>query len=88
MAMTAIATAARAPFLEGVACYVCGSTDHRDFIVAQDDLGGTPVHDAMAVAHVIRGDLVQTRHVNVEVDCASELFKISGPTASSITISS
>jgi inosine-uridine nucleoside N-ribohydrolase len=39
------------------------------------DLGGTPVHDAMAVAHVIRGDLVQTRHVNVEVDCASELCR-------------
>jgi inosine-uridine nucleoside N-ribohydrolase len=39
------------------------------------DLDGTPVHDAMAVAHVIRGDLVQTRHVNVEVDCASELCR-------------
>ncbi len=39
------------------------------------DLGGTPVHDAMAVAHVIRGDLVQTRHLNVEVDCASELCR-------------
>ena len=39
------------------------------------DLGGTPVHDAMAVAHVLRGDLVQTRWVNVEVDCASELCR-------------
>ncbi len=39
------------------------------------DLGGTPVHDAMAVAHVLRGDLVQTRRVNVEVDCASELCR-------------
>jgi purine nucleosidase/pyrimidine-specific ribonucleoside hydrolase len=39
------------------------------------DLPGSPVHDAMAVAHVIRGDLVQTRHVNVEVDCASELCR-------------
>ena len=39
------------------------------------NLGGTPVHEAMAVAHVIRGDLVQTRHVNVEVDCASELCR-------------
>ena len=38
-------------------------------------LAGSPVHDAMAVAHVIRGDLVQTRHVNVEVDCASELCR-------------
>ena len=39
------------------------------------ELGGTPVHDAMAVAHVVRGDLVQTRRVNVEVDCASELCR-------------
>jgi inosine-uridine nucleoside N-ribohydrolase len=39
------------------------------------DLPGSPVHDAMAVAHVIRGDLVQTRHVNVEVDCASALCR-------------
>ena len=39
------------------------------------DLPGSPVHDAMAVAHVIRGDLVQTKHVNVEVDCASELCR-------------
>jgi inosine-uridine nucleoside N-ribohydrolase len=39
------------------------------------DFPGTPVHDAMAVAHVIRGDLVQTKHVNVEVDCASELCR-------------
>jgi inosine-uridine nucleoside N-ribohydrolase len=39
------------------------------------DLPGSPVHDALAVAHVIRGDLVQTRHVNVEVDCASELCR-------------
>ncbi|HET9737359.1 MAG TPA: nucleoside hydrolase [Solirubrobacteraceae bacterium] len=38
-------------------------------------LPGSPVHDAMAVAHVIRDDLVQTRHVNVEVDCASELCR-------------
>ena len=42
MAMTATAATARVPFLERVACYICGSTDHRDFIVAQDDLGGTP----------------------------------------------
>jgi inosine-uridine nucleoside N-ribohydrolase len=39
------------------------------------DLPGSPVHDAMAVAHVIRGDLVQTKQVNVEVDCASELCR-------------
>jgi inosine-uridine nucleoside N-ribohydrolase len=29
----------------------------------------------MAVAHVIRGDLMTTAHRNVEVDCASELCR-------------
>jgi inosine-uridine nucleoside N-ribohydrolase len=36
---------------------------------------GTPVHDALAVAHVIRGDLLTTQHRNVEIDCASELCR-------------
>jgi SAM-dependent methyltransferase len=31
-----------APFFEPVSCYVCGSTEHDDFITAEDDLGGTP----------------------------------------------
>jgi inosine-uridine nucleoside N-ribohydrolase len=39
------------------------------------DFPGTPVHDAMAVAHVIRGDLVETRQRHVAVDCASELCR-------------
>lgn len=39
------------------------------------DLPGTPVHDALAVAHVIGGDLLTTRRRNVEVDCASELCR-------------
>ena len=39
------------------------------------DFPGVPVHDAMAVAHVIRGDLMKTQHRNVEVDCASELCR-------------
>ena len=39
------------------------------------DFPGTPVHDALAVAHVIRDDLLTTRHRNVEVDCASELCR-------------
>jgi len=38
-------------------------------------LPGTPVHDALAVAHVIRGDLLRTEHRNVEIDCASELCR-------------
>jgi inosine-uridine nucleoside N-ribohydrolase len=39
------------------------------------DFPGTPVHDALAVAHVIRGDLLRTERRNVEVDCASELCR-------------
>ena len=39
------------------------------------DFPGTPIHDALAVAHVIRGDLLRTEHRNVEVDCASELCR-------------
>jgi purine nucleosidase/pyrimidine-specific ribonucleoside hydrolase len=36
---------------------------------------GTPVHDALAVAHVIDGALMTTARRNVEVDCASELCR-------------
>jgi inosine-uridine nucleoside N-ribohydrolase len=36
---------------------------------------GAPVHDALAVAHVIRSGLLRTEHRNVEVDCASELCR-------------
>jgi purine nucleosidase len=36
---------------------------------------GTPVHDAVAVAHVIRGDLVRTERRNVEIDLASPLCR-------------
>jgi inosine-uridine nucleoside N-ribohydrolase len=39
------------------------------------DFPGTPVHDAMAVAHVIDGGLVRTQHRNVAIDCASELCR-------------
>jgi inosine-uridine nucleoside N-ribohydrolase len=34
---------------------------------------GAPIHDAVAVAHVIRPDLVETRHRNVEIELDSEL---------------
>jgi inosine-uridine nucleoside N-ribohydrolase len=34
---------------------------------------GSPIHDAMAVAHVIDPALVTTRHVNVAVETSSEL---------------
>jgi inosine-uridine nucleoside N-ribohydrolase len=36
---------------------------------------GAPVHDAVAVAHVIRDDLMRTEHCNVEIDRASELCR-------------
>jgi inosine-uridine nucleoside N-ribohydrolase len=36
---------------------------------------GAPVHDALAVAHVIRDDLLRTQYRNVEIDCASELCR-------------
>ena len=36
---------------------------------------GAPIHDAVAVAHVIRSDLVETRHRNVEVELESELCR-------------
>jgi inosine-uridine nucleoside N-ribohydrolase len=35
--------------------------------------GGSPIHDAVAVAHVFRPDLVESKHCNVEIECASEL---------------
>lgn len=37
------------------------------------ELAGAPIHDAAAVAHVIRDDLVTTEHVAVSVDCSWEL---------------
>ena len=36
---------------------------------------GSPIHDAVAVAHVIRGDLVETEHLNMEIDVESELCR-------------
>jgi inosine-uridine nucleoside N-ribohydrolase len=36
---------------------------------------GSPIHDAVAVAHVIRGDLVQTEYLNTEIDVESELCR-------------
>jgi inosine-uridine nucleoside N-ribohydrolase len=36
---------------------------------------GAPIHDAVAVAHLVRPELVETRHRNVEVELASELCR-------------
>jgi pyrimidine-specific ribonucleoside hydrolase len=35
--------------------------------------GGSPIHDAVAVAHVFRPDLVETKHCEVTIECDSEL---------------
>jgi pyrimidine-specific ribonucleoside hydrolase len=37
--------------------------------------GGSPIHDAVALAHVFRPDLVQTEHRHVAIECASELSR-------------
>jgi inosine-uridine nucleoside N-ribohydrolase len=36
---------------------------------------GSPIHDAVALAHVFRPDLVQTEHRHVAIDCTSELCR-------------
>jgi len=45
------------------------------FHVRQYGTEASPVHDALAVGHVIWPHLVQTRHVNVEIDCESSLCR-------------
>jgi inosine-uridine nucleoside N-ribohydrolase len=47
---------------------------HR-FHVETYGFPGSPVHDAVAVAHVIRDDLVQTLDRGVVVDCGGELSR-------------
>jgi inosine-uridine nucleoside N-ribohydrolase len=39
------------------------------------DFDGSPIHDAVAVAHVIRDGLVRTEHLNTEIDIESELCR-------------
>ncbi len=46
-------------------------TFHRE-VYAFD---GSPVHDAVAVAHLIDPTLLETAHVNVQVDCESRLCR-------------
>jgi inosine-uridine nucleoside N-ribohydrolase len=38
-------------------------------------LPGSPVHDALALAHVVRPGLLQTERLHVAVDCESELCR-------------
>jgi len=47
---------------------------HR-FHVQIYGLPGSPIHDAVAVAQVLRPGIVETLERNVEVDCASELCR-------------
>ena len=44
---------------------------HRDVY----GFDGSPIHDAVAVAHVLQPDLVETLHRNVEIDVESELCR-------------
>jgi inosine-uridine nucleoside N-ribohydrolase len=37
--------------------------------------GGSPIHDAVALAYVFRPDLVRTEHRHVAIECASELTR-------------
>ena len=39
------------------------------------DFEGSPVHDALALAQVFGPDLVETKHLHVAIDCASELCR-------------
>ncbi len=36
---------------------------------------GSPIHDAVALAHVFRPDLVETAHRHVEIECGSDLTR-------------
>jgi len=38
-------------------------------------LSGAPIHDAVAVAHVIRPSVLKTLHCNVEIELDSELCR-------------
>jgi len=37
--------------------------------------GGSPIHDALAVAHVIRPELLHTEHRHIAIECGSELTR-------------
>jgi inosine-uridine nucleoside N-ribohydrolase len=39
------------------------------------DFDGSPIHDAVAVAEVVRDDLLRTEHLNTEIDVESELCR-------------
>jgi inosine-uridine nucleoside N-ribohydrolase len=44
---------------------------HRDTY----GFGGSPIHDAVAVAYVFRPELMETKHCHVAIECGSELTR-------------
>ena len=59
-----------------VGAAVAGMLDfYGDFYARAYDHGGCPVHDALAVAHVVRPELLRTEHYHVEVDTSSGLCR-------------
>ena len=48
---------------------------YRELKQRYPDLDGSPMHDPVCVAHLIDPTLLETRHLNVRVDCASELCR-------------
>ena len=52
----------------------CG-TSSRATTRRQYGLEDSPIHDALALAYVLRPDLLETVERNVEIDCASELCR-------------
>jgi pyrimidine-specific ribonucleoside hydrolase len=44
---------------------------HRDTY----GFGGSPIHDAVAVAYVFRSELMETKHCHVAIECGSELTR-------------
>ena len=45
------------------------------FMRSHGDMPGAPVHDAVAVAHVVWPDLLRTERCNIEVECGSDLCR-------------
>jgi inosine-uridine nucleoside N-ribohydrolase len=48
---------------------------YHGFHVRTYGFPGSPIHDALALAHVLDAGLLETRHRNVAVDCESELCR-------------
>ncbi|MGH2450382.1 MAG: nucleoside hydrolase [Candidatus Limnocylindria bacterium] len=75
----AVLTVEHADRLRGagrIGAAVAGMLDfYRGFYTETYDLGGAPIHDAVAVAHVVRPGLVKTRGSHVAVELGSGLCR-------------